>query len=259
MPNQYELTANYYDLDPRVIKSDDMKFYLDLARKINGNILEIACGTGRISLTLAKEGFNVWAFDLSPRMLEQMKKKVEALPQNVRERINLTRADMCNFELNKIFDLIIIPFRSFQAMWEDDQAISCLNQVYKHLADNGKFVINTFRPKTKLDETWICLDEQLHWEAIDISTGNNIKRFHIAKAIDTAKQIIYPEYIYYIEKPDKTTDKIIESLKLKYYYEEQLKELLKSSGFRIVKEMGYYDQTPVNQGTEFIFICKKNF
>jgi len=72
-------------------------------------------------------------------------------------------------------------------------------------------------------------------------------------------QIIYPELIYYVTNQDGIEEKIVEPLALKYYYEEQMRNLLQSNGFKIVEEMGYYDRRPISEGPELIFICKKEY
>jgi len=74
---------------------------------------------------------------------------------------------------------------------------------------------------------------------------------------DVENQIIYPELIYYVTDQDGIKEKIVEPLALKYYYEEQVRNLLQSNGFKIVEEMGHYDRRPISEGPELIFICKK--
>ena len=74
---------------------------------------------------------------------------------------------------------------------------------------------------------------------------------------DVENQIIYPELIYYVTDQDGIEEKIVEPLSLKYYYEEQMRNLLQSNGFKIIEEIGYYDRRPISEGPELIFICKK--
>ena len=48
--NLYRVTASLYDLDQRNITKDDISFYLEYASKLHGSILELACGTGRVTI-----------------------------------------------------------------------------------------------------------------------------------------------------------------------------------------------------------------
>jgi ubiquinone/menaquinone biosynthesis C-methylase UbiE len=48
--NLYRVTASLYDFDQRNITKDDISFYLEYATKLHGSILELACGTGRVTI-----------------------------------------------------------------------------------------------------------------------------------------------------------------------------------------------------------------
>jgi hypothetical protein len=146
---------------------------------------------------------------------------------------------MTNFELGHEFSLIIIPFRSFQSLISEEQQKACLHTVHRHLSKDGHFIINVFKPYAQLDKSWIQ-PEALDWETVNPVTGNKVRRTHIRREIDLENQIIYPELIYYV------TD-----------YEEQIRKLIQSNGFKIVEEMGYYDRRPISEGPELIFICEK--
>src|SRR5437870_13572185 len=107
--------AEYYDASPVVATRQDVPFYLSAAREWGEPILELGCGTGRITLALAEAGYRVTALDLSQRMLERCAEKREALPTEVRERVRLVREDMTRFDLGGKFRLICLSFRPFPA------------------------------------------------------------------------------------------------------------------------------------------------
>ena len=72
--------ADYYDESPVVQKRlEDVAFYRDAARDHGDPILELGCGTGRVTMALAEEGKRVTGLDLSERMLERAVKKRAAL------------------------------------------------------------------------------------------------------------------------------------------------------------------------------------
>ena len=83
--NLFRVTASLYDLDQRNITKDDIPFYLEYASKLHGSILELACGTGRVTIPLANEGYNIWGIDLSKEMLDQLKVKMENLSNYIME------------------------------------------------------------------------------------------------------------------------------------------------------------------------------
>jgi len=206
--NLYRDTASLYDLDQRNITKDDIPFYLEYASKLPGSILELACGTGRVTIPLANEGYNIWGIDLSKKMLYQLKVKMENLQEEVKERIHITQADMTNFELGRAFSLIIIPFRSFQSLTSEEQQRACLHTVHRHLSEEGYFIINVFKPYAQLGKSWIQ-PEVLDWETVDPITNNKVRRTHIRREIDLENQIIYPELIYCVTDQDRIEEKIV--------------------------------------------------
>lgn len=122
------------------------------------------------------------------------------------------------------------------------------------LADEGVFIINTFKPYGVLDQSWVQ-DEKEDWTQFDPATKRTVRRTHIRRKIDTDNQITYPELIYYVNETDGTTTKHIEKLAMKYYYEHQLRDLLESNGFSIDEQYGYYDYRDIEEGPELIFVC----
>ena len=255
-PNLFQKAAFLYDYDDRDIVKDDIPFYLEYAAKYPGDILELACGTGRVAIALAQNSYQVYGIDLSGSMLEQFRIKLAGQPKAVQDRIWIGQYNMADFQLNKEFSLIIVPFRGFQVLTTKEAQRNCLKCVYEHLSDEGVFIVDTFRPYKKLDETWVY-PETVQWETTDKKTGRRIVKKHRGPKIDVINQIIYPEMIYQIVEPGGRVMEIREPLELKYYYYDQLKELLESSGLKIKEEFGYYDKSSIENGKELIFVCSK--
>ena len=78
----------------------DGPFILSIAQKLGGAVLELGCGTGRITIPLAQNGIEVVGLDLVPGMLEFAKHKAGGLP------IQWVLADARTFQLNRKFRLI---------------------------------------------------------------------------------------------------------------------------------------------------------
>ncbi len=139
-PTAEELEAQFYD----VMVPDwegEIGFYRELIScspliKKHG-ILEIACGTGRVTLQLAKEGIQITGLDLSPEALEVARKKSADSPN-----VHWVQADMRAFELGKQFGGIISPGHSFLFMTTPDDQVQCLEQIKRHLVDDGLVVLH---------------------------------------------------------------------------------------------------------------------
>lgn len=106
-------------------------------KKRGGSILEVGCGTGRVTLQLAQEGISIVGMDLSPAMLRIARQKSESLP-NVR----WVEGDMMSFNLGEYFDLIIIPGHSFQFMLTPQDQLACLHCIHQHLTPHGKLILH---------------------------------------------------------------------------------------------------------------------
>ena len=85
----------------------DLQFYKKwLPKNKEAEILELCCGTGRLTIPIAKDGYSICGVDYTPSMLEQAKMKaIEA-----ELVIDFIEADIRMLDLQEKFDLIFIPF-----------------------------------------------------------------------------------------------------------------------------------------------------
>jgi len=252
--NLYQNTAWIYDIE---IKKDhplpDVPFYLEYAKKqcgedcSKGDILELGCGTGRVALPLAEEGFGVTGIELSQQMLDIFQQKLSDINLNRPEfvkQIEIIQGDITNFNLSRKFALIIIPFRTFQALTDFNDIESLLNCVREHLSNDGSFILNTSNPDDDLlEEEWERAEE-FNEETIDEETGLRIARYDCIEHIDSLNQIIYGYLAYNLTYPDGHFERVKEPLQMKYYFRDQLYDLLENSGFEITEEFSWYDKSP---------------
>lgn len=252
----YSSDAQFYDLDNRDALKADIPFYLDLASRLGGDILELACGTGRITIPLANAGHHTWGLEYSSAMVKQFHLKLKELPNTTAERIHLFQGDMCAFNLERKFPLILLPGRSFQLLLDEPKENACLECVNKHLEPGGHFLLAVANYSGQAGPGWPNDNETFDWENIDPRTGFTIRRTHIKKKIDLEKQILFPQKNYYITKNDGTQEKIIRQAAWKYFHEKQIKHLLENHGFKIINQYGSFDGKPIGKGSEYIFLCQ---
>lgn len=118
----------------------EIEFYRELVRTTkpaSGNVLEIACGTGRVTLQLAKTEVEITGLDLSPELLNIAREKGAGI-QNVYWELG----DMREFDLGQKFGLVIIPGHSFQFMLTPDDQVLCLSCIRRHLGPGGVLVVH---------------------------------------------------------------------------------------------------------------------
>ena len=90
----------------------DLAFYTGLAESVGGPVLELGCGTGRVSLAIAAKGIDVVGVDISPLMVEAAQAK--AAERKLAERCIFQTDDMTGVRLAGSYPLVIMPFRSVQ-------------------------------------------------------------------------------------------------------------------------------------------------
>jgi SAM-dependent methyltransferase len=137
--------AFYADAPPQI--AGDAAFYERLARQAGGPVLEVACGTGRIALALAKAGLEVTGVDRSEGMLTIARRKRAGLPTATQERLTLVNQDMTALDLGRRFGLVFVPFRSFQHLLTIDLQRKCLTGILGHLRPEGRLALHLFDPR----------------------------------------------------------------------------------------------------------------
>jgi SAM-dependent methyltransferase len=127
----------------------EIDFYGAMATEVKGHagsVLEVGCGTGRVTLQLAQGGFSIVGMDISPAMLSIARQKSQGL-----SNVSWVEDDMLKFDLGERFDLIIIPGHSFQFMLTPEDQLACLSTIRQHLAPQGKLVIHVNHD----DHSWL--------------------------------------------------------------------------------------------------------
>lgn len=143
------LDADLYDAYGLGVPGD-VEFYVQEARRAGSPVLEIGCGTGRITLPVAQAGIEVTGIDISPAMLDVARKKLGALAPETRSRVKLVEADMREFSLADRFRLIMAPYRAFLALLTVDDQKRALGRFRDHLAEGGRLILNFFDPRVDL-------------------------------------------------------------------------------------------------------------
>ena len=121
-------------------------FYVNLARRAGGPVLDVACGTGRILLPCLEAGVDIEGLDLFEPMLARLRSKATALGLAPR----LHQADMSVFSLPRRFALVMIPFNAFIHNTTQEAQISCLECCLQHLSPGGELVFDTFFPSIEI-------------------------------------------------------------------------------------------------------------
>jgi SAM-dependent methyltransferase len=126
----------------------DVDRYLELASKAGGPVLELCCGTGRVAIPLARNGFEVTGVDLSEAMLSRFRENLGREEPDVAGRIDLVHADITRLDLGRAFPLILLPFNSLLCLLSFEAQCAALAAAARHLAPGGRIAIDAMNPVT---------------------------------------------------------------------------------------------------------------
>lgn len=224
--------------------------------RTNGNILEIACGTGRIALPLSLYTRRpLYAFDLSQQMLAVFAEKIAASDPEKIKNLHVACNDMTNFSYGEKFGLIILIWRSFQHLTDINDARKCIENIRRHMRDDALLLFSIFLPRASYGADWTGR-QTLTYDITHPQTGERIKRYTINVEADENRQIIKYLSCYDIYAPDGAHYHFEDPIIYRYYYPDQIKKLLGEHGFEIAEERKSYGDAGEDQ-TDQIYILRK--
>ena len=132
----------------------DLPFWQRLVeRRAPRRMLELACGTGRLTFPLATVGlaadaeFEIVGIDRSEAFLARARAELAEQPAAVRAAVRLEIGDMRSFALDGRFDLVVVPFNSLAYIHTREDQLACLRAARAHLAPGGAFAFDLLAPR----------------------------------------------------------------------------------------------------------------
>jgi SAM-dependent methyltransferase len=257
--DEYQSIAELYDYVLPYREREDVDFYVEAAKESGGEVLEVGCGTGRVLIPTARAGMEITGLDLSPHMLEVCRQKLASEPEEVRCRVRLEQGDMRRFELGKTFQLITLPFRPFQHLTMVEDQLACLACLRKHLADDGRLILDIFNPRLEsLVETDFGVEFPEEGQFI-LPDGRKLTRSHIIVSRDVPNQVNYVELIYYVTHPDGYQERLVQAFPMRWLFRFEAEHLLARAGFEVEQLYADYDKSPYGSKYpgELIFVARK--
>jgi len=186
--------AELYDCRLADADRGDVPFYRDLARRIDGPTLELACGTGRVHLELLDAGVDADGIDRDTDRLDRLRAKAAERGLDA----SVWRADMLDFEADRAYDLAICPFNTVQHAASVADQRRLLETVHDALAPGGRFVFDTFVPSFDV----VC-ETYGEWETRELECdGRTYTHRTRSRLVDRVAQQFEVENV--TESPDGT-------------------------------------------------------
>jgi SAM-dependent methyltransferase len=226
--------GRHYDLQHKGF-DEDIPFYLGKARQYGDPVLELACGTGRITIPLAQEGVRMTGLDVSRPMLDRARQKAAS----ERLEVEWINADCRDFELSKKFNLIFLPFNSIAHLHDLESIEACLGCVRKHLTAKGRFVIDIFNPR--LDILIRDAGERYPAGEYPDPDGRGDVVITESNAYDAGAQV--NRIKWYFRIGDGGTE-FVKDLNMRIFFPQELDALLRYNGFMIEAKYGDFDESP---------------
>ncbi len=242
----YTSIARFYDAETSD-KTDDLRLYSRLAAQHDGAILDVGCGTGRVLIHLAQEGYHVHGIDSNRAMLDQLERKLTLLP-HLREHVNTVQADVLSYDYPQKFALILLTYNALMHFHEQEEQIALLRRLRGWLAKDGLLVIDlpNAGPAFAAEDTDALTLER---KFLDPETGHLVMLQSVS-VLDRATQVLQVEWIYDIVDGDGTVSRLVAPHQLRYFFLPELKLLLQLSGFTLEAVYGDTAETPFEDGCE---------
>jgi SAM-dependent methyltransferase len=232
--------ARLYDAFPF---DADLPLYLELAAAEGGRVLEVACGTGRVLVPLARAGHRVVGVDASPHMLALAREKLAAAGPEVAARAELMQGDMRSFDLGRSFDLAVIAVKSFGYLLDRRDQFRALATVAAHLRPGGLLALDLLNPTLG----WLgappgSVRQDLVHAVAD--QGITVARTETMVSTDLAAQVRVIRSAYEIVAADGSLTKRFVEWPLRFTYRFEAEHLLERAGFAIEGVYGDYQRQP---------------
>ena len=258
MTDTYAFVADLYDHVVPYRKRQDVPFFVDAARESRGPVLEIACGTGRILIPTARAGIDIVGLDYSNSMLEICRGRLAAEPESVRSRAQLIQADMRQFDLERRFRLVTMPFRPFQHLVTVADQLACLACVRRHLEPDGQLILDLFNPSLELLFNYKDGEEFGDEPTFEMPDGRRVTRRQKFTGHDPFRQVRDVELIYNITHADGRHERLVHAFPFRYIFRFEAEHLLARAGFEVEHLLADYDKRPYGSTYpgELIFMAR---
>ena len=225
----------------------DLQFYKQwLPTSKDARILELCCGTGRLTLPIARDGYNISGVDYTSSMLDQA--KIKASEAGL--KINFIEADIRTLNLQEKYDLIFIPFNSIHHLYKNEDLFRAFNAVKSHLKDGGLFLLDCFNPNIQY-----IVEAEKEQKEIATYTTDDGREVLIKQTMryESKTQINRIEWHYFINGEFNS----IQSLDMRMFFPQELDSYLEWNGFNIIHKYGGFEEEAFNDDSEKqVFVCQ---
>jgi len=244
---EYDPLADLYDLE--YPHDYDVPFWLALAKREGGPIVEWGAGTGRIAVPLAGAGFDVTGVEVSERMIERGREKSEAVEWVI--------GDMRSAKLGRRYGLAVCAFNSFLCLPSVDDALVFLRNAREHLEPGGLLGIevSAFSSEELVDPPG-C-PELRHDFTRELPQGK-LDRFSVSR-YDAASQLLRMRLFYELYGASgELEERRAHDLTIRVTGRDELGLMLRLAGFEVEAVYGGFEGEPFTAGSDHLITLTRS-
>ncbi|MDG5472448.1 class I SAM-dependent methyltransferase [Jeotgalibacillus sp. ET6] len=228
----------------------ELPFLLKWASNTQGTILDLACGTGRVTIPLAQKGYRLAGVDIHRGMLNEAEKKSAVAGLN----IDWIEQDCTKLNLNFRSHLVYSVGNSFQHFLTNEAQDGLLSSVNEHLETDGIFIFGTRFPSA---EELLQPSTEEYWRTytdrdfkVDVSTLSHYDALNQIQHYTTIRKFKNSHGELVDEKRTK--------ISLRYVFPKEMERILYANGFDIAAVYEDWNDTPVTDDSmEMVYVCRK--
>jgi SAM-dependent methyltransferase len=254
-----------YELENADDPHFDLPFWHGLVeRRAPRRMLELGCGTGRLTFPLAAAGlaadgeFRLVGLDSSEAFLAHARAALAGQPATVTAAVRLEAGDMRSFALDERFDLVTAPFNSLAYIHTREEQLACLRAARAHLAPGGTFAFDLLAPR------FDYLAEALHpfppmrVDADIAAPAPGVERFtrSCVDRYDPSTQTLTSTLYYDVQRSGGPVERHVRDLDWHMYFPSELEGLLAAAGLEPLERRGGLNGEPLDAGARrYVFVC----
>jgi SAM-dependent methyltransferase len=243
---EYDPLADLYDLEHA--HDYDVPFWLALAEREGGPVVEWGAGTGRIAILLARAGSDVTAVELSENMIEVGRKK--GAP------VEWIRGDMRTVKVGRRYRLAVCAFNSFLCLPSVDDALAFLHNAREHLQPGGLLGIevSAFSPEELYDPPG---GTQLRHDFTRELPRGDLNRFSTSR-YDAASQVLTMRLFYELyEASGELRSRRAHDLTIRVTGRDELGLMLRLAGFEVETVYGGFEGETFVSGSDHLILLSR--
>lgn len=227
----------------------DIDYYVRLARRSAGPVLEYGIGNGRVALHVARAGVEIEGIDLCQAMLDDFEERLSNEPKAVRSRVRLHHGDMRTTRLDKRFKLAIAPFNAFLHLYDRRDVQAFLEGVREHLEPEGRLVFDFSIP----EPADLARNPERDFTAPDLAdteTGERV-RYSERFEYDPLRQLLLVRMRYTPEDPSRAFEV---PLTHRQFFPREMEALLHYNGFEDILFTADFTDQPADRSVDSIVV-----